>query len=448
LNPARTDHPIIAEPTANFDLGADVVKTFLFSRTGAVILVFALMLCSLSVPTSALESTPAAEASPAATPEAPVTPQFGIYPKETGPRTFFDVVQEAGTAHDYTVVLVNAGGEEQGDFVGRTFVVDGRAKVNGGLDTGGPDEEKTGATTWFDYPNDIVTLEPGKGIERTFSVTVPEDTPPGQYVVAMCFETAEPIAIEGIANLKQNLRQTIAFYLTVPGEVRPEFSVEQPRLLNDPTWSGIEAVLVNSGNVLVRPEGRITISNPDGSPLASTEIGFGAFYAGQSGLIQIGLGNLLPNGDYLVTIELRDPATGATALIEDQPVTVTTSEQVAADAAPPVEIISATGEIVPDLANPQFLDLDVVIANNGEPISDAEVSLQVLRDGELIENYVVVSPLSLTTGETPVSSRYIPIDGWQSGSWSFTVSVQTLDRATGVAQIVSTMSLGDPIVLP
>ena|GEM_PF-746650 len=394
-------------------------------------------------PVSAQEASPTPVASPTATPSP--TPIFAIYPKETGPRTFFDVTQEAGTTASYTVVLVNAGTEANGVFRGRTFVVDGRTKVNGGLDTGSSSDLKTDATTWLDYPNDIVSLEPGKGIERTFTVTVPEGTPVGQYVVAMCFETADPIEIEGVANLKQNLRQTIAFYLTVPGEVHAEFSIEKLRIQSDQIWSGIEAEIVNTGNVLVRPEGRLTINAADGSPLATTEIAFGAYYAGQSGLMQVGIGGLLPIGDYQVTVELRDPATGATAIVENQTVAVTADGGFVATDAPPVEFLSATGVIAPDLANPQFVNVDAVISNTGDPVVDGELSLNVLRDGVLVENYVVVSPLSLPQGETTISSRYIPIDGWVAGTWTFTLSLQQLDRSTGVSTVLATTSLGEPI---
>jgi hypothetical protein len=59
-----------------------------------------------------------------------------------------------------------------------------------------------------------------------------------------------------------------------------------------------------------------------------------------------------------------------------------------------------------------------------------------------------VSPLSLPQGETDVSTRYIPLDGWESGTWSFKLNVQVRDRESGVAQVLSSTGLGDPIVIP
>lgn len=443
---------LIRMPGSNmFSLGVDVGVAILRRRAkisiGIIPFVVAMVVAISGLPAvGTQEGAATSDATPEAEDEA-LVPSFTIYPKETGPRTFFDATQDAGTSQDFTVVLVNAGGAEHGDFVGRTFAVDVRTKVNGGLESGGPNEAKTGATTWLDYPNDEVTLAPGKGIERTFTVTVPEGTPSGQYVTALCFETAEPIAIPGVPNVKQNLRQTIAFYLTVPGEMRPEFSIENVHITSDPIWSGIEAEIVNSGNVVVRPEGRVTVSSLDGTPLVTNEIAFGAFYAGQTGIIQTGFGDVLPSGEYLITIELRDPETGATAIVENQQVATTTQGELAAAEAPPVAFSAAAGILKPSAEEPQFLSLDATIANGGEPVADAELSLRVTRDGELVENYVVVSPLSLPSGETDVSSRYIPVDGWEPGTWAFTLSVQVQDRETGIAQVLSTVSLGDPIVI-
>lgn len=391
-------------------------------------------------------ATPQTSATPSVDEETQL-PSFGIYPKDSGPGSFFDVRQEAGTRDRYTVVLANTNDEARGEFRGRVFAVDVRTALNGGLETGGPEDEKTGTTTWLDFPNDIVTLEPGKGIERTFEVTVPDDTPPGEYVTALCFETAEPLPIPGVPNLKQNLRKTIAFYITVPGDVHPEFSIENIHMVVDETWSGLEADIVNSGNIRVKPEGRLTVSTTDGEPILTTEIAYDAFYAGQTGRIQYGFGDLLPAGEYDVTIELRDPDTSATAIVENQRITTTTQEALDAAAAPPVAFTSASGELKPDAESPQFLQIDATLENTGDAMDDTELSLKVTRDGELVENYVVVSPLSLPEGDTTVTNRYIPPDGWAPGAWTFTLSVQVNDRVTGVSTVLSSISLGDPIVI-
>lgn len=394
---------------------------------------------------SAQDATPTLSATPDASQNIPL---FAIYPKDTGPRTFFDVKQEAGTTKSYTVVMINAGTAEQGPFKGRTFAVNVRTKVNGGLESGGPNDPKSGVTSWLDYPNEVFTLEPGTGIERTFKVTVPEDTAPGQYITALCYETADPLEIEGVENLKQNIRQTIAFYVNVPGDVKPSFSVRNLAVISETEWSGIQADIVNSGNILVRPEGKLTVSDPSGKLLLTMDIGFGAFFAGQTGRIETGFGNALPAGEYLVTIELRDPETGASAILENQNLATTTRGALAVAKTSPIGFGAASAQIQPSAENPQFLNIDTTVENNGDPVMDAQLSLQVMRDGKLVENYVVVSPLALPQGETLVSNRYIPLNGWSAGTWTFSLSIQQLDRETGVSQVLTSVTLGEPIVIP
>ena len=229
--------------------------------------------------------------------------------------------------------------------------------------SGNPGEDKTGATAWFDYSTEIYTIEPGKGLERTFTVTVPKDTKPGQYIAALSFETADPLTIPDAPNLKQTLRQTIAFAITVPGTVTPAFEIKDVHVIADPNWTGIEATISNTGNVLVEPSGTISISDLKGTPLGSFEVTLGKYYAFKDGLIQLGLGNLTPNGEYLVTIDLHDQATGANAVIENQKIQVTTSAQIAAAEAPPVVFSEAVGELKPSADKPQFLNVTATLSN-------------------------------------------------------------------------------------
>lgn len=70
------------------------------------------------------------------------------------------------------------------------------------------------------------------------------------------------------------------------------------------------------------------------------------------------------------------------------------------------------------------------------------------RDGKLVETYVLVAPLALPSGDTTVSSRYIPAEGFSKGIWSFKLSVQVRDSKSGVATVLNTVSLGDPVTIP
>lgn len=363
-------------------------------------------------------------ASPAATPTAASeAPAFAIYPKGASPHTSFNVTQKAGTSASYTVDLISTSSKAYGVFKGRTFVADAKIRPNGGLQSGDPTEAKTEPATWFDYPTDVVSLQPGTGIERTFNVSVPANARPGQYIAVLCLETADPLSIPGQPNFKQVLRSTIAFVINVPGKIDPAFSIKDVHVVSDETWSGIEATISNKGNILVAPSGTVALSDLSGKQLVSLDVQLGEYFAFRDGLLQVGIQGLVPNGRYLVTIDLHDAKTGASASIENQEVTVTTSAQIAAAAAPPVMFSTVTGELKPSAEKPQFLNVGATITNNGEPVQGAEVSILAYKDGKLVETYVLVSPLALPKGDTSVNSRYIPADGFSKDVWTFKLSV-------------------------
>jgi hypothetical protein len=391
--------------------------------------------------------TGAAQSEPKASPEAGGDlPSFAIYFKDAGPREVYRVSQKAGTTANYTVVIANPGTGGQ-PFDGLTFAPNVTIRTNGGVQTGDPDEEPTGATAWLDYAPTPYTLEDGQGTEITFPVSVPADAKPGQYIIALAFQTAEPLEIAQTPELRQTLRATTVMVLTVPGTIEPSFKVSDLHLVIDQTWSGFVATIENTGNILVRPRGKLTISDADGNPMMTQDFGLGSFFAFMSGTMEVGFANTLPPGDYLVTVEMRDEETGATAIVENVPISTMSQGELQALSLPPVTINDAAAVPRPDDAHPQFLDVDVLLGNTGEPVENAELNIAAYRDGELIENFVLLSPLSLPTGETPVHSRYIPADGFAAGSWTFTISVQVRDTSTGVATVLATVSTPAPLVI-
>ncbi len=66
---------------------------------------------------------------------------------------------------------------------------------NGGLGVLDAGSVPTGPTTWLEFASETYTWDEGEGVERTFSVTVPEGTPSGEYATALVIQNAEPVAI-------------------------------------------------------------------------------------------------------------------------------------------------------------------------------------------------------------------------------------------------------------
>src|SRR5690606_5431453 len=106
-----------------------------------------------------------------------------------------------------------------------TYVADAYTLVNGGFGVEGPDDEISEPATWITYSTETLDLAPGEGLERTFTVSIPEGTAPGQYIAGLSIQTAESIAVGGSEMLRQIIKKSIAIFITVPGPETPELAI-------------------------------------------------------------------------------------------------------------------------------------------------------------------------------------------------------------------------------
>lgn len=368
-----------------------------------------------STPDAAAESTPILDAGPS----------FVIRPLEGTDGEFFTLEAEAGTTHELTVVLGNADDEPQELL---SYVNDAIPMTNGGFAIADPEVPATGAATWIDYPTEIYTFAPQEGLERTFTVTIPDDAEPGQYIAGISLQTAEPLAVEGSDFFNQIIRKTIAVFIIVPGEETPAYELGQPEVVPGARRTQVMIPVNNTGNVLVKPRGELTLSNKAGETVLTVPIAMGSVYAGTTAPLAVSVPTSVPVGDYVLSVNLTDDVTGITASIAESTVTITEAEEETAQ-------FTMVGNVTlaPDASNPVFADVTTEITNAGETVEGAEVVLDVSRDGELVESYPVVSALNLPQGTaTGVSQRYVPVTGWEPGLWSFVLRVNVVDGGSSV----------------
>jgi hypothetical protein len=216
---------------------------------------------------TASDATP--DASPAASPAADSGPRFVIRPVNGADGDFFTLEAEAGTTNELTVVLGNADDEV---LSLRTYANDTVPMTNGGFSIAEEHAEPTGTATWIDYEAETFDFEPGEGVERTFTVTIPEDAAPGQYIAGLALQTAEPLEVEGTSLFNQIIRKTIAVFIIVPGPEQPAFTLGEPELLTDGALDRIVIPVENSGNVLVKPQGELTLTDASGKTVVTAPI--------------------------------------------------------------------------------------------------------------------------------------------------------------------------------
>ncbi len=366
---------------------------------------------------------------------------FEFYPAETGWGTFFEVSVKAGTTVEMTALLANTGEIPQ-DL--RTYAINAFTKVGGGFAAAEYGTAPNEVTSWLDFEEQVYTVEPGSGIERSFAIAVPEGTPPGQYITAIAGEHADASAVEGSDNFSQKLRYAVPVFVTVPGDTIAGFQASDVLVTTNDGSMVISVRLNNTGDVRIRPEGTVDIVGANSDLVASIPFTMDSIYARDETILTVGSSVQLEAGSYTVRFNLTDPETGATANAES-------NESLIDSAATPVPatiLISSTSvSPAPSPDDVQFANVEAVITNGGDPVTNAQLSLIASVDGAEIERFPISQSLSLPTGDTPVTTRYIPATGWTSGAWTFELLLETVEPS-GAAVVVGRQAIDATITIP
>jgi hypothetical protein len=384
------------------------------------------------------QATP--EATPGSTPLPEMGPSFVLRPADDVDGAYITVEAEAGTTHTIGVVLGNADDEP---LTLRTYDADAFTLVNGGFGAYDEDVPQSGTATWIDYAAETLTLESTQGVERELTVTIPADTPPGQYIAGIVLETAAPIAIEGSAMFDQIVRKSMAVFIIVPGETTPGFELGAPEIQTSVAGERLVVPVENTGNVLVKPAGELSLIDDSGAEVFTQQIAMGSVYAGMETTLELPLPRALPEGDYDVSLRLDDVETSAGASIESETVVLARGDENTA----PLAISAASVTPMPSADDVQFAAISLTIENHDVPVEGVRVVLAVERDGEPVEEFPLASAVTLQQGETSMEQRYIPIEGWSPGEWTFAVTLHATDPRTGSESTLLTMEIDDTITV-
>lgn len=379
---------------------------------------------------------------PPATPELSDGVSFSVNPKGQVDGSFFEVTAKPGETLQLTVQFGNVS-KEPVDL--RTYVSDVVPLINGGM---GVTPEGTAAqapTTWITYPAETYALGSNEGREIGFSVAVPGDAAPGNYVSALVVQTADPVPVEGTPLFDQIIQKAVAIDITVEGNATPALEIGNATYDVSTSSPTLSVEIRNPGALRLQPAGTIAVKDSSGKEVISAPVTMGSVYAHSETLLQFVLQQPLAAGAYTIDLRLSDKDTKTEA-------SVTGLAFEAKAPATPIQTTILFQDVAivagPDAAAPQFATVTATILNNGQPLPNARLSITALKDGAEVETFQLLPSVSLATGATPVQQRYIPGSGFTKGTWSFVLTLETIDPATGAATKLIEQPAEATIVVP
>ncbi|MER3438190.1 MAG: hypothetical protein C4346_11690 [Chloroflexota bacterium] len=360
----------------------------------------------------------------------PQLPRLAIRPVDTN-AAYVSVTLEPGSQARIPVELANLG---ESTVEARTYAADAYSLANGGFGVRSGADFRTGPTTWLEYPTRVLALNPGQAVIQSVTITVPNDTPPGEYVSALVIENAEPVSAGvsgGGIRFQQILRQAIAVAITVPGTFTPQLEFGAVRYLTDNYQPLLELAVRNTGNVHLRLRGTLSVQVPTGEPVVQIPVELDTIYAGTATTITVSLPKPLTPGEYRVRAVFEDPDRGfVTTTAAPLPFFVVATAAPAPSA--PLSLSLVRLEPIHDATDDRllFIDCRLTLVNPGPPLTNARVIVEVSHDGMPLEEIELGSSLTLSTGNAELRGRYIPRAGWQPGTYAFIVRVEGIPNPT------------------
>jgi hypothetical protein len=390
--------------------------------------------------------TPAAgvEATQQSTPEA-VNRMVAIYPADSGPGNFVTVTVNVGETKGFTIIVGNAGNIKQSI---RAYPIPALTADNGGFSAAPYGTELDETTSWLDITEMTMEFEPGEGREVVVDITVPADTPPGEYITAIAAEQADAYEIEGTEVMTQRVRIPMPVLITVPGEFQPSFELTSAEMeLRDDMIIGIVKI-ENTGTAIVRLHGVARLLNEEGEVLGVSEIHLEPIFVNTSANVYVSWQNVPSLDTYGLQIELQDPDNLASDDVTFDNLTPFTEREAAAAATPVAELAFTRAELEPltDDVPPSMLTFEGEISNPGAAIENARVTIVTYQDGREVDRYPIMQAVTIQTGSTSLESRYSLPGGFTDGTYTFEVTIEVGDMSTQT--VLLTEPLEFEVVVP
>jgi MYXO-CTERM domain-containing protein len=132
------------------------------------------------------------------------------------------------------------------------------------------DRAPTGAGTWVNLAQTSVSLAPGASTTVPFTVQVPTGAPPGQWVAGIAAEgpstsSTRTTGKQRSVRIRVRSLTIVAVQVNVPGAARQGFRIGAVHAGGSGGYQQVFVHFSDTGNVLSRPRGTVTVAKTDGS---------------------------------------------------------------------------------------------------------------------------------------------------------------------------------------
>lgn len=246
-------------------------------------------------------------------PATPVPNRFEIGPEAgedpaTTAQGFF-VYELAPGAEATGSVRVNNPGAES--VTVELAAADANTAQSGGSAFAGVDATPTASGRWLRLDEPRVTLAPGEAASVGFSVQPPAQTAPGQYLAGLvAYIPAAQAGASGAgadqagASVTMQTRYVIGVQVDVPGEWTPSLEITGASAMEQPSGTRLGIAIENNGDEFLKPEGSVTLSNADLTPILTEPIKLGTFLTGTDITYPVAWPGAPNAGEYGVEVEL------------------------------------------------------------------------------------------------------------------------------------------------
>lgn len=170
----------------------------------------------------------------------------------------------------------------------------------------------SGVAGWIELGQRQATVAPGTEQTVSFSVHTPAGVKPGQYLAGIAASEAPAATAAGSAavpgmgaRVTTNTRYVIGVQTDIAGAWEASLSIPNVSVLDQPSGTVIGVELRNDGDVfLLKPSGRIVVTDAAGNQLISQAIEMGTFVPGTDVTYPVAWPGQPAAGAYKVTVDL------------------------------------------------------------------------------------------------------------------------------------------------